>query len=147
MNLTYLDSSILLSIILNDYNSNLSKSIFKKYIWASSKLLLFECSNVIVREGQKQKSPNKIISNSLSYLNKLVEYVNIIPMDDNVLDKFLSDKRISQGRTLDAIHIASAFHIQDNYEGKLSFATYDKKLEKVVFEMGFPLIDLNINSR
>lgn len=136
MTLAYLDSSVILSIIFGDSYEKDAKRLFQNYKWASSRLLLFECANVLIRESQKQKSGDKLLAESLKYFNKLTDYVNIIPIDNEVLNKVLSDKRIAQGRTLDSIHLASALIIQENYEERLKIATFDKKLERLALELG-----------
>lgn len=140
MNLSYLDSSVLLSLIFKDSNQNLAKKIFTTHQWVSSKLLSFECTNVLIRESVSKKNGDKLLGSSLKVLSKLIEGINIIPIDDNVLGKLASDRRISKGRTLDSIHIASALLIQDNYEGKLKIATFDKRLAELAKELGFEVI-------
>jgi predicted nucleic acid-binding protein len=136
MKLAYLDSSVILSIIFKDTYAEEAKNIFQNYKWVSSRLLLFECVNVLVRESQKQKSADKILAESLKYFNQLTDYVNIIPIDNEVLNKVLSDKRIAKGRTLDAIHLASALLVQENYEERLKLATFDIKLADLGHELG-----------
>lgn len=136
MRLAYLDSSVLLSLIFGDASSEQAKSLFKTYRWVSSKLLLFECTNVLIRESQSQKNGDLLLKKSLKYLDKLTSQVNIIPISNDVLNKILSDKRISKGRTLDAIHLASALYVQDNCEEKLQIASFDKRLLDLSVELG-----------
>lgn len=138
--LAYLDSSVLLSLIFNDTKFVEASEIFSSYRWASSKLLAFECANVLIRESHTQSNPDLILKKSLAYLNKLLDYVNIIPINNLILNKVLSDKRISKGRTLDSIHLASALVIKENHDGIFSLATFDNRLAELATELGLSLV-------
>lgn len=136
MTLAYLDSSVLLSLIFADASSEQAKVLFKTYRWVSSRLLIFECTNVLIRESLNQKNGDILLKKSLKFLEKLTSQINIIPIGSEVLNKILSDKRISKGRTLDAIHLASALYVQDNCEDRLRIASFDKRLLDLSRELG-----------
>jgi len=140
---SYIDSSFLLSIILDQ---NLSSKITK--IWkngemrVSSVLLQAECIITLRRIyfNQKKGLPYNWLKEKEIELKNLIQEVSLRIIDKSILDIIEIKKDLSNCRTLDAIHLATAIDFKDNFNDKICICSFDKNMRRISKKFGYNVL-------
>ena len=101
----------------------------------SSELLRVECLRTIDRARIQSRLADDDVSRTRADLLTAIEAVNLVPLGSNVLNR-AAEPFPTQVGTLDAIHLASALLVRDQYDDLL-FATHDRVLAIAARAMGF----------
>ncbi len=141
----YIDSSFLLSIILEEENSEILKKIWKDHDYRVSSILLeSECLVTLRRFYNHNK--NNLENNWLVLKEKelydLLEEVNIRILDENITEYIKLKKELSKCRTLDAIHMATVLEFKDNIEADIKVCTRDERMKKLASKMHFTVLPI-----
>ena len=142
MPISYFDSSLLLSILLNESRSNEALEIWKNSeIKVSSILLKFETNITLRRRNERQKivfGDNwfkarllnlNIFLNDIFYKDITETFENSISGDYDILSKC---------KSLDAIHIATALNMSERYSrSEICICSFDKNMLAVAKKLGF----------
>jgi predicted nucleic acid-binding protein len=139
----YIDSSFLLSIILEEENSEISKKIWKDYDYRVSSILLeSECLVTLRRfyNNNKNNLENNWLVLKEKELYDLLEEVNIRILDENITEYIKLKKELSKCRTLDAIHMATVLEFKDNIEADIKVCTLDERMKKLASNMHFTVL-------
>jgi predicted nucleic acid-binding protein len=138
--ISYIDSSVILSIIFQEATLENSIEIWKKSeIRVSSILLEAECKISIKRTyfHNKKKLGQLWKERKLFELEKLFEEINLKNVDSATIENLNKEDALSGCRTLDALHLSTAIEIQKELGEDLFIFSYDKELNKVAKQLGF----------
>jgi len=129
----YVDSSVLLRVILGETQQLSSWPRIE--VAVSSELIRLECLRTIDRARIKFQLADEAVSQHRADALEVIESMNLIPVATPVLERAADPFPTSIG-SLDALHLASALLIRDQYDGLL-FATHDQALGIAARAMGF----------
>ncbi len=136
----YFETSIILSLILEDeFHEKASKIWNQKIDVICSILTSIEATIVLRRFYKSNKS--KLTSNWLSKnekrLNEILSEYSLVKIDDSILSIVELKKEISDCKSLDAIHIATAIFLKDKFnDSNLQFYSFDKRVKEVAKKLG-----------
>jgi predicted nucleic acid-binding protein len=127
----YVDASYLLAILMGEPESELYAkqwdSCPEKY---SSRILWAECTVTLRRLAQyNDRSP---------LAGHMLSAVNALEFGLKIIDRIEREKALSQCRTLDAIHIASALELNE-FAGDFHVACLDKRMRAVAKLVSLPV--------
>ena len=138
MQVHYFDSSVILSMLLNDSRATEALNLWQKSAEkVSSKLLVFECETLIHRCAGRmpENLASKWAKDARKWLGTCVEQLRLHEIDDSVLAALRENQGFGKCRTLDAIHLATA-KIFSNYAEQLSLVTFDTRMGAAAKELG-----------
>jgi predicted nucleic acid-binding protein len=141
----YLDSSLLLSMILKDARSHLAEGIWSEHsMRVSSFLTELECITVLRRIAKQH--PDRFegpwLDAKRGLLAATLETVSMKAIDSDVLETVRHDERLGVCRTLDAIHLATALLFQRVSEEPLVVCTLDQRMADACRLVGLPTLPL-----
>jgi len=142
MLISYFDSSLLLSILLNEARSEEALAIWQNNrVRVSSVLLKFEM-NISLRRRIKQQQnifSNERLKTRLQKLNKFLNDIFYKDITENFENSASKNYDIlSKCKSLDAIHIATALDISEKYgRNEIRICSFDKNMLKIAKEFGF----------
>jgi len=129
----YIDSSVLLRVILGE-PERLS-SWDRIDLAVSSDLIRLECLRTIDRARIHLRLTDDAVSRQRADILEAIESINLIPLTTSILERAAEPFPTLIG-TLDAVHLASALLVRDQYDDLL-FATHDQKLAIAARAIGF----------
>jgi predicted nucleic acid-binding protein len=140
MVLAYFDSSLLLSFLLRENKAEDARAIWQKYdVRVSSSLLKIE-TNIVLRRNYKQvkNNPNNFsLENRLEELNNFFGDIFFRDIDMVFREPYINYDRISNCRSLDAIHIATALDIRNKSKCEVRICTFDNNMIEITKQFGF----------
>jgi predicted nucleic acid-binding protein len=126
--LSYFDSSIILSILLNEKRQEEAYSLWhNSEIKVSSILLRIETIVTLRRayEQNKTKFDSKWLGRKTKELEEYLNEINYIIVDEEIERIVRLRKELSNCKTLDAIHIATALQYREIGEENINLYTFD----------------------
>lgn len=132
--IAYLDSSVLLRVLLNQSGQLSNFRELKRPI--ASKLIKPECLRTLDRLRVRGALNEKDFLTASEELYGALDSVEFIEIDHRVLERVGSSFPLPLG-TLDAIHLASALLWRETFDLPLNFLTHDEELGKVARSLGF----------
>lgn len=130
----YIDSSFLLNIIYSEKNFEKYLEIFNSHEKKFSSILLeiesYRSINVFFNSNKKFLSKTWLIE-SENILNEFVEQVNLKNVDFDIQSEIKKNKSILELKSLDATHLATAFHFRKMISENLIICTLDEKFRTV----------------
>jgi predicted nucleic acid-binding protein len=142
MLISYFDSSLLLSILLNEERAS-EASVIWKYnpIRVSSILLKFETNITLMRRYEQFKNnvSRDWLETKLLELNSFFKEIFFADINNN-FEKSVSTyyRKLSKCKSLDAIHLATALDISEKYgKSEIRICSFDKNMLKVAKQLGF----------
>jgi predicted nucleic acid-binding protein len=140
----YIDSSFLLSILLDQKNKD--AAVYKwnnDFNRVSSILLDAECSITLKRYNNFHSG--SVSEDWLSIKNNLLEEfldeVEIRVLDEVIIKILKSEQDIDKCRSSDAVHLATACSFRSDFPNEdISICTYDKTMMEVAKMMDFKVI-------
>jgi len=142
MLISYFDSSLLLSILLNETRSEEALSIWQNNrVRVSSILLKFEM-NISLRRRLKHKKNIFSDEQFKTRLQKLNNFLSDIFYKDITENFEISASKnydiLSKCKSLDAIHLATALDISEKYgKSEICICSFDNNMLNVAKELGF----------
>ncbi|MGH2749680.1 MAG: PIN domain-containing protein [Actinomycetota bacterium] len=134
----YVDSSVLLRVVLGEPNR---LRIWSKITRAvSSELIRLECLHTIDRARIRLGLEDRLVARRRADVLEAVDAFSLVALDSVVLERASEPFPTLLG-SLDAIHLASALLVREEFEG-LEFATHDDELGIAARATGFPVYDL-----
>lgn len=135
----YVDSSLLLSMLLNDENAARASQAWREHQdRVASTLIELECITVLRRVAKQypRRLPKKRLSLLRERLASYLEEVSLKHIDDTVIEIIRREDRLAGCRTLDAVHIATALLFQSVADGPLHVCTLDQRMAKACKQFG-----------
>ena len=137
----YLDTSVVLSLILNDSGS----SIAERY-WSrtgnkfSSILLRAETYNSLNRSIIDDHKLGPKLKQLHDRTDILMDEINTITLNENIISIIRANKDLGRCRSLDAIHLATVIYLQNNSDLPIKLGSTDKKMIAAAKELGIGVI-------
>ena len=135
--ITYLDSSVVLRIILGSPEPLAGWKEIDHSI--SSALLRLECLRTLERMRLAENTPAEVIVILKKTVDHFVTAVDLLGVTNGVLQR-AGQRFIAPLKTLDAIHLATALAIRDERHENLAFATHDKQLGRAASALEFQVL-------
>ena len=129
----YVDSSVLLRIVLGEAEPLSSWGRIDQAV--SSELIRLECLRTIDRARVQLRVPDDAVARQRADVLGVLDGIGLVPLNTIVLERAAEPFPTLIG-SLDAIHLASALLIREQYDGLL-FATHDQQLALAARSMGF----------
>ena len=133
----YIDTSFLLSILFED--SNYEKSVdlwnqIENYVSSilidiESRINVYKYFIIHLRDEQSHKD-------KLNELHDLLENINRKNVDEEILLEIKNIEKLRHLKSLDSIHLATANIFNKLVNEQISICTYDKNLIKISKELG-----------
>ncbi len=139
MMICYVDSSVVLRVVFGEKNRFGILNSFD-FGYASSLLKVEVFRNIDRVRIQGKLSDEEVALQVKAFLN-LTNYISEVPISHSVLGR-ASAPFPTVVRTLDAIHLASAWVVQEEQKSELTFLTHDTQLKRAAQAMGFETADL-----
>lgn len=139
--IAYLDSSVLLRIILNQEPKLKEFTQIEKAV--TSKILKTECLRAIDRINLTDFLTEQDYLQALELLYENFDKIEFIDVSDLLLNRACISLPFPLG-TLDAIHLVSAIYWQEKNKYDLKFLTHDMNLGKVAKINGFQVLGLEL---
>ncbi len=136
----YFDSNILVSILKNDSQAGRAARLWEDHkVRVSSILLEIECLIVIRRFGRQfeERLPEGWLPAKENQLQKALGAVTLRGIDSVIVEIIRHEPLLSQCRSLDAIHLATALYFQRNSDDPCYFFTFDSTLDGVARKFKF----------
>jgi len=135
---TYFDSSVILAMLFNQSSAEMALKHWEAGEHrVTSMLTAFECINVAQRFRQKlpQVTQKSWWPQAESWLSKILSQLNRYQINETVLKRMKSEAKLSQCRTLDAIHLATMLLYYDAGV-TVQLVTGDKRMIAASKELG-----------
>jgi hypothetical protein len=137
----YIESSLILSLILEDEFHEKASIIWnQKHENVSSILTSIETIIVVRRFFKliKSKFPQNWLSKNEKKLRELFAECSLVKIDESILSILeLKKKDISECRSLDAIHIATAIFLKDYFkDSNMLFYSFYKRVNEIAKKFG-----------
>jgi len=136
----YLDSSVLLRIMLNEPGIKLDLTSYSKIF--SSRLLRTECFRVINRLFLEKRIDEAMCASVQQRLRFSLQGIALVDLNDNLLQQAEGTFPLPIG-TLDALHLATALTLRNNKKfSSLVLLTHDDQLGRCGQTMGLTVLGL-----
>ena len=140
MNLSYIDSSFLLAILLDQEKQATAQEYWQNSIRVSSILLKIETIIVLRRtyETNKNHLDDDWLEKKTKVLDEYLNEVNFMIIDNNIERKIHNTRDLARCRSLDAIHLATAIQFREiNNNEKTNLYTFDKTMHNLAKQYRF----------
>lgn len=135
----YFDSSVLLSLILGDVHAQRAQALWHEELERVSSILLpLECSTVLRRVPGLDWSP-AARERAHEQVATATRELALKPVDEDIANLIRSTEALSQCRTLDAIHVATALFFRSG-AAELRICTFDTRMADVASRLGFQVV-------
>ena len=136
----YIETSIILSIILGDHFHDKAIKIWNTPSEkVSSILTLIEATIVLRRiyKNQKKSLPSQWLSKHEKQLKELISECNLMKIDESIQSIVELKKEIADCRSLDGIHVATAIFLKDTmHSSNFAFYSFDNRVNEVAGKFG-----------
>jgi predicted nucleic acid-binding protein len=140
--IAYLDSSILLRIVLDQPNALPEWNRIKRGV--SSSLILTESLRTVDRLRIRAQFSDEEIASLRQTVLSAVGVMELVEVDASILDRAAQPMPTEIG-TLDAIHLATALLRRESTGENIPLATHDRALAVAAQAHGFPVLGLTLS--
>ena len=141
MNVGYIDSSFLLSLIFEDNNYDKTIEIWNKLdITLGSVLLEIECMINVYKYCMLHIDDKKLYREKKTELKELLSSINRKTVDEEIVLEIQNHDKLKRLKSLDSIHLATANIFNKLINEKLLICSYDKNMIMIAGEMGMTII-------
>jgi predicted nucleic acid-binding protein len=142
MTINYFDSSLLLTILMNEPQSEEAWAIWQSNKARVSSILLKFEANIVLRRNYRNrmnKVNNAWLTSRLQNLNNFLSDIFCVDVTEALENSTYSNyDMLSKCKSLDAIHIATALDISEKYgRSEVCICSFDKNMLKTAKEFGF----------
>ena len=139
--IAYFDSSVLLTILLNQERYEDARSLWENSDFCLSSFLLRIETNISLRRTHKiseHKDDESWLSQKINNLNKILNDIHCKPIDSSIEQIIIKNKYLENCKSLDAIHLATALYFnKKSRENNVVLCSFDNKMLTVAKELGF----------
>ena len=137
----YIDSSFLLSILLEDAQYDQSFELWHSIdTRVSSRLIEIETFiNIHKYKSEKRKSKSWLIR-ILDLYAECLEELSLQSVDSKVIEAVYSNPALIKCRSLDASHLATALLFQKSHLETIKIFSYDKRMNEIAKALAFDVI-------
>ncbi len=131
----YVDASVVIRVVFAEPEPLRSWGQIDQPV--SSELVRIECLRAVERAQFLDRLDDAVVAERRANVLEIVDAIQLIVLERSVLERAGEAFPTSLG-TLDAIHLASALAVRDQFE-PLVFATHDKALALAARSVGFAI--------
>ncbi len=140
MNIGYIDTSFLLSLIFEDENYEKSIDQWNKLeILFSSILIEIESRINIYKYCIGKKNNEELYKGKLDQLGNYLENIYKKIIDNEILLEIKNVDKLKRPRSLDSIHLATANILNKLSDDRILLCSYDKNMRKIGKELGITI--------
>ena len=145
MSIGYIDSSFLLSLVFEDINYEKSVEIWNNLDRSYSSLLLeIECRINLFKYSVRMKMDHTEYKAKEGVLDHLLFCINRKTVDNEISLEIRNNDRLKRARSLDSIHLATAFILNKLSDTGLLMCSYDKQMLQVAASFGVKIPDFTL---
>lgn len=138
--LAYLETSVLLSILFEEPQKTSAISQWKKYPHKiTSNITEVECYNNLYKAKRISSNPEKEswLIEKKAELAALLGELKFKVLDSEVVGLIKTNENLAENRTLDAIHVGTAYFLALNAKEPITMVSFDKEINKSWLKLGF----------
>lgn len=138
--LAYIETSILLSIIFEEPRRGDAIVQWKKYPNKITSIITeVECYNNLYKAKRISSNPQKEawLVEKKAELAALLSEIKFKLLDSEVIDLIKTNESLAENRTLDSIHVGTAYFLALNTKEPISMVSFDKEVNKSSQKLGF----------
>jgi len=138
--IAYFDSSVLLTILLNQERYSEAHSLWDNTNFYLSSFLLRIEANISLCRTQiyNHKHDGTWLAEKTDELDGMLKHINYKSIDKSIEQIIIQNKKLAGCKSLDAIHLATAFYFKENVKGQdIILCSFDKNMLKTAKELGF----------
>ena len=132
----YADTSAFLKLFIKEPGTDRMRRLAREHRLLSSAVVAVESRSALARRRRDGEISDPDFERVLTRLKEGIGAVEMVQVTDEVLDKAGDIVLRTPARTMDALHIASAFVFQDGAGIDLTFVTADKKQHEAALQEG-----------
>ena len=138
----YFDTSLILAILQNESSYAEALGIWTDCVERFSSLLLRIEATISIRRNFSKSRPSdfSVMEEEESELGKMLSRLNLIPLDNRVSEIVEQEKNLSQCRSLDAVHLATALFLQREAGEPFVICSYDARMREAALGLGFAVL-------
>lgn len=135
----YDDASFLLDGLLGSARPDHGRIWDHDPIKFSSSLLEAECVTVLRRVAATRPSleATEFLGIRLEWLDHCLASIHMVSLNNEVLRRLRTEPRLTNCRTRDAIHLATALLFQEQLDEPLTICTLDSRMRSTAHGLGF----------
>ena len=144
MNIGYIDTSFLLSILFEDENYTTTVNYWNNLDILFSSILLEIESGINVYKYYMQIENNEVLYREKEKQRlELLENINRKIIDNEIVLEIKNTEKLKLPKSFNSIHLATASIFNKFNTQKLLLCSYDKNMRKIGKELGLQLIQYN----
>jgi predicted nucleic acid-binding protein len=136
----YADTSAFLKLFIREPGTDRMRKLAKEHRLLSSAVITVESRSALARRRRDREISDSGFERVLARLMEGMLAVEMVRMTDEVLNMADDIVLRTPDRTMDALHIASAFVFQDGSGISLTFVTADKKQHAAALQAGLSAV-------
>lgn len=143
MSRAYFDSSVLLAVLLGEARAEEAAKLWLGHEDKVSSILAeVECLNGLRRYAAKmgKKIPSKWLEEKIAFLGESMTDLTAKHMDGEILSVVKAESGLSDCRTLDAIHVATALFFKSKGETDLHLVSFDDRMRETAKKLGLSVL-------
>lgn len=139
----YFDSSVLLSVLLNEPRSSLARDLWMESAQRCSSVLLeAETWIGLKRHGRQpgKAAPAGWFETRAETLVLLLKEITLQSLDKPVMTIVKEERGLADCRALDAIHLATALRLREYMDGGIRIATFDDRMRQTAKNLALEVL-------
>ncbi|EMY76027.1 PIN domain protein [Leptospira weilii serovar Ranarum str. ICFT] len=136
----YIETSVILSLVFEDNFYDKAAFIWNKPAEKTSSILTSIEGLIVLRryfKNQRKSLPSNWISKQEKKLKELLSECNLVRVDERIESIITIKKDISDCRSLDGIHVATAIYLKEIFRlPNFIFNSFDNRVIKVAEKLG-----------
>lgn len=140
---TFFDSSVLLTVLLAEPRAEEASRLWLgNQDKVASILLEAECLNGLRRAAARagKSAPMGWLENQVAFLGASLNDVTSKHVDSDVMSRVRSETALSNCRTLDAIHLATAMYFASKGEEEVLVVSFDTRMRETAAMVGLKVL-------
>ncbi len=140
MKFAYFDSSAVLAFLMQQPSGETIAELWQEFESKTSSLLLeAECLINLRRNALRVQGipSDKWLAPRLAALSQLLQEITLKEIDTSILEIIRRESHLSECRTLDAIHLATALYFRDKSDEEFEVVTLDDKMRQLSTKLNF----------
>ena len=138
--LAYFETSILLSIIFDEPRKVDAINLWKMYPNKITSIITeVECYNNLHKAKRMSANPEKEawLIEKKAELAALLGEIKFRLLDSEIINLIKTNESLAENRTLDSIHVGTAYSLSLNSIERIAMASFDKEIERSSRKLGF----------
>jgi predicted nucleic acid-binding protein len=143
MSRAYFDSSVLLAVLLGEARAEEAAKLWLGHEDKVASILVeVECLNGLRRYAARmgKKIPPKWLEEKLNFMGESLTDLTAKHMDGEILSVVRAESALSECRTLDAIHVATALYFKSKSDDDLHLVSFDERMCETAKKLGLSVL-------